>query len=139
MKIDMYHDLELRRGVSPVTQTNADTAIVSQVIDLANRAGCLFLLQYGTLSDADATSTVLLQESDNSDMSSPNDVADADLIGTEAAAAAIFSDDNKMAKLGYIGTKRYVRLTITPSGNNSGNFPVAVAVILGGARVGPQS
>ena len=46
-------------------------------------------------------------------------MAAADLLGTTAGASFTFSDDNKIAKIGYIGSKRYVRLTVTPS-NNTG-------------------
>ena len=68
-------------------------------------------------------------------------VADADLLGTEALASFIFSDDNKCFKLGYIGSKRYTRLTITPSGNSgtpSGALLSAVA-ILGHPQIAPTA
>ena len=38
----------------------------------------------------------------------------SDLVGTEVLAAFQFEDDNETRKLGYIGAKRYTRLTITP-------------------------
>lgn len=139
MRFDSYNEFEVRRAISPVTQTNSDTAIVSQIIDTVGFSNVEFLIAYGTLSDANATSTLLLEEGDVSNLSDAAAVADADLIGTEAAAAAIFSDDNKVAKLGYIGRKRYLRLTITPSGNDSGNFPVAVLALLGAGRKKPAA
>ncbi len=45
----------------------------------------------------------------------------------------MFSDDNAAKKIGYIGPKRYVRPTITPSGN-TGNADISIVAILGGAR-----
>lgn len=121
------------RGVSPVTQTNSDTAIVSQIIDMRDYMSCTFIVAVGTFSDADATTTVLLEESDNSDMSSQNAVADADMLpsgtGQEASTAFTFANDDIVRALGYVGTKRYVRLTITPSGNGAGNLPISVTVL----------
>ncbi len=137
MKIDIHNELEVRRLISPLTQTNADTAIVSQIIDLANVASCELIIAYGNMTDADVTTVVLLEESNDSGMSGANAVDDADLIGTELAAAAAFGDDHKVAKLGYKGIKRYLRLTITPTGNNSGALPVGAVAVLSHERKQP--
>lgn len=53
----------------------------------------------------------------------------ADLIGTLALAGFIFSDDDKVRKLGYRGGKRYVELTITPSNNTSASLLCVIAVL----------
>ena len=53
---------------------------------------------------------------------------DAELVGTEAEAGFAFGDDDEVRKIGYKGTKRYVRLTITPSGNTGDVYVSAVAV-----------
>ena len=49
-----------------------------------------------------------------------------------------FADDNKAFKIGYIGPKRYVRVTITPA-NNTGNAFIAGGWLLGNPRKLPQS
>jgi hypothetical protein len=48
----------------------------------------------------------------------------------------LFGDDNETRKLGYVGNKRYVRLTITPANNTGDTFFSAVA-IQGHAHAGP--
>jgi len=63
-------------------------------------------------------------------------VDDAHLVGTEAAAAFNFADDGEVRKLGYVGNKRYTRLTVTPSGN-SGSAPIAAMAILGNPADAP--
>lgn len=135
---DLHNTLAFRRGISPVTQTNSDTAIVSQIIDMSSLLGLEFVIMTGTLSDADATFTVLMEEGEASNLSDATAVADADMLpaptitvttAPEAAAGFIFSDDDAVKSIGYIGTKRYVRLTITPSGNNSGSAPIAVLAV----------
>ena len=99
------------------------------------------MIATGSIGDANATFTVLLEEGDAAAMGDATAVADADLLGTEALASFIFSDDNKCFKLGYIGSKRYTRLTITPSGNSgtpSAALLSAVA-ILGNPQIAPTA
>jgi hypothetical protein len=63
-----------------------------------------------------------------------------DLVGTLALASFQFDDDNETRKLGYVGSKRYVRLTVTPSGNDAGIvLQVAGVAILGHARNRPTA
>lgn len=107
-----------------------NTPIVSPIVDVQGYDSLTFLIAAGTLADADATVTVLVEESDNSNMSSANAVADDDLIGTELLAAFTFADDNEGRKIGYRGSKRYVRLTVTPAANASA-FPCAIVPVLG--------
>lgn len=130
---DLINTLSYQRAISPVTQTNDSTAIVSQVIDMSTLHGLAFVIMTGTLSDANATFATLLEESDASDMSGSNEVADTDMLplgtGQEAAASFDFGDDDSVLTIGYVGTKRYVRLTITPSGNDSGSAPIAVLAV----------
>ena len=47
-----------------------------------------------------------------------------------------FADDNKTRKIGYVGGKRYVRLTVTPA-NNTGNIFLAAIALLGHPRNAP--
>lgn len=137
MLLDLHNDIEVRRAISPLTGTD-DTAFVSQIIDMANRTSLEFVIATGTLADVDATFTALVEHGDNSALSDAAAVPDADLLGTEAGAGFTFGDDNETRKIGYIGDKRYVRLTVTPA-NNTGSAPVSAVAILGGARKQPQS
>lgn len=124
---DLYNNLAIERGISPVVVSD-NTAFVSQVIDMQGCSAVLFAIAAGTLADAGATFTALLEESDASNMGGSNEVADADMLGTEAGASFDQDDDNAVFKLGYVGTKRYIRLTITPAAN-AGSAPVSAVVI----------
>ena len=46
-----------------------------------------------------------------------------------ATTAAQFDDDDETRKIGYLGDKRYIRLTITPSANASAALFSAVAIL----------
>lgn len=125
---DLYNNIAVRRAISPVSVSD-NTAQVSQIIDRQGFRSLTFLLATGSIADADATFAVLLEESDASDMSGSNAVADVNLLGTEALAGFQFDDDNEVRKIGYRGSKRYVRLTVTPAGNASAALVSAVAVL----------
>lgn len=122
---DLMNNINPKRGISPQVQTNLDTAFVSQILDTKGLKSATFVLLCGAITDANVTFTVLAEESDDSGMSGQNAIDDANLLGTEALATPLFSDDNKCFKLGFIDTKRYIRMTITPSGNNAGDINIA--------------
>lgn len=132
---DLFNNINLKRVLSPYSEA-ANTAGVGQIIDRQGYESLTYVVATGSIADIDATFTVLLEESDDSGMSGAAAVADADLLGTELLAAPLFSDDDKVFKLGYRGNKRYTRLTITPAANASAALLCAVA-ILGHPAVSP--
>ncbi|QTL03154.1 hypothetical protein J5J86_20745 [Aquabacter sp. L1I39] len=133
---DIASNIAVRAVIAPVVVSD-NTAAVGTVIDRLGFDSLAYVIATGTLADADATFTVLLEESDASG-SGFTAVADADLIGTEADASFTFANDGVVRKLGYRGHKRYTRLTITPAGN-SGSAPLAAVAILGHAASRPVS
>lgn len=130
MKFDLMNRVNVKRGISPAAAVTDNTPFVSQIFDMQGHNAAMFLILIGANTDANATFTVLMEESDAANMTGANAVADADLIGTEALAGfTAADDDNELRKLGYKGAKRYIRTTITPAGNDSGNIFLAGAWI----------
>ena len=125
---DLMNNVAIKRVLSPVSVADT-TAQVGQIIDRQGYDSLTYVIATGSIADADATFTVLLEEGDVSNLSDAAAVADADLIGTEVLAAFQFDDDNECRKLGYKGAKRYTRLTITPVANASAALLAAVAVL----------
>ena len=111
---------------------------MGQIIDRQGYSSLTFAIAAGSLADADATFTVLVEHGDAANLSDAAAAPDSDLPGTEALAGFTFSDDNATRKIGYRGDKRYVRLTITPAANASAALFGAVA-ILGHAQLAPTS
>lgn len=138
MMRDLHNNIEVRRLIDADEGAGNDTAKVSQIIDLANVYACEFVIVTGTLADANATFTVLVEDGDNSSLTDNAAVADEFLLGTESGAGFQFDDDNEVRKIGYIGPKRYVRLTITPA-SNTGAWDIAAVAILSHHREGPRS
>lgn len=131
---DITSNYLLKRAISPVSVAD-NTAQVSQIIDRQGFDSLMFGILTGSLADADATFAVLMEEGDAANLSDATAVADADMnsqtYGTapETAAAFTFAADDNVRKIGYNGNKRYVRLTITPSGNASAALLAAFAIL----------
>lgn len=134
---DLMNLITPKRVISPVSVAD-NTAQVGQIIDRKGFESVTYLIGTGSLADADATFAVLLEESDAADMAGATAVADADLLGTEDLAGFQYDDDNECRKLGYIGSKRFTRLTITPAANASAGLICAMAV-LGHPQIAPTA
>lgn len=128
---DLMNNVHIVNAIPPIAARTDNTAIVSSIIDVRDYGSAIFALSIGTNTDANATFAVTMDESNDSGMSGSNAVAAGDLTGTYALAGFTFADDTETRKIGYVGTKRYIRLTVTPSGNDSGNIFLAAVAVLG--------
>lgn len=118
-----------------IQTVSSDTTTNGAIIDLSGYDSCTFLFQTGTVTDGDYT--VLIQEGDASNLSDAAAVADADLTATEASVSfTADTDDNLVSKIGYTGSKRYVRFNIVSTNTSSGAV-IGAQAILGGARHAP--
>lgn len=134
---DLHNSIHVVPLIAPVAARTDNTAIVSAIIDRKGFDSLEFVLVTGTNTDANATFAVLVEDGDNSGLSDNGAVDDSELLGTEAVAGFTFSDDVECRKIGYIGHKRYVRMTVTPAGNDSGNIFLAGVAVLSHAQIGP--
>jgi len=134
---DLLNDLQFKRGLSPVASGADNTPLVSQIIDRLGYDSAGFVIATGALPDVDATFTVLVEHGDAANLSDAAAVADEELIGQDPASASTpevqagftFAADDNVRKIGYRGTKRYLRLTITPAANASASLLCVIAVM----------
>lgn len=136
---DLHNNIHPLVGIAPVAARTDNTAIVSTIVDTAGYESCEFVIVNGANTDANATFAVLVEDGDNSSLTDAAAVADAQLLGTEALAGFTFADDNKTRKIGYVGSRRYARVTVTPSGNDAGNIFIAGVWLLGNPRSAPTA
>lgn len=136
---DLANSLHVARAISPQAARTDNTAIVSEIIDRAGFESLMFAINVGANTDANATFAVTMDHGDAANLSDAAAVAAAYITGTLALAGFAFGDDNEVRKVGYVGKKRYVRLTITPTGNDSGNIFVDAVAILGRSRFSPTA
>lgn len=124
---DLMNQLHLQPAFVPKAAVTDGTAQVSLTCDLRGYDSAMLALVTGTLTDADAVWSVLIEESDDD---STYTTATA-LVGTAALAGFQFDSDSKCRKIGYVGTKRYIRATIDDTTANTGNLFVAGVWVLG--------
>jgi hypothetical protein len=125
---DIANHLNLQPAFAPKAAVTDNTAQVSSVCTPGGFGSVMLALITGTDADADATFTLLIEDSpDNSTFTA---VDDAYLTGTEVLGSYTFADDGVCRKIGYVGTQPYLRATVTPA-NNTGNMFLGGVWILG--------
>jgi hypothetical protein len=131
MRASLYKNSKTIRALTMATRT-ANTTVNGDTVDrLQGGAGdyrsTLFVIFNGTLTDG--TVTWVVQDSD--DGSAWGTPAAGDVLGTAPVVAS--TADDSVNEVGYVGTKRYARLTATMAGATSGGTYGAVAVLYGTA------
>ncbi|MGP4088547.1 hypothetical protein [Streptomyces sp. KR55] len=117
---------------SRTANTTVNGASVDRNVGGDMHRSAMVMVHTGTITDG--THTVEVQDSD--DNSTFAAVADAFLQGTEPAIGA--TDDDKLFVIGYIGERRYLRVSVTTAGATGGGTFGAV-ILLGEPRRGPVS
>lgn len=135
---DLANSITVRRAISPAAAVADNTPFVSQIIDLSGYDKAMFAILLGAIADADATFVVLIEHGDQPNLSDAAAVPDSQLTGTELLAGFKFDSDDQTRKIGYVGPKRYIRMTITPA-NNTGNVFLSACAILSAGRYWPQA
>lgn len=132
-RLDIHHNIDIRTVLAPQT-VSSSTTTAGAIIDTKGFYALEFTLAIGTRTDG--TYGFIVEESDNSDMSSSNEVLDEDLLGTEATMTTAATGGR--ARIGYrIGNKRYVRASIVSTGVTSGATLVRADAILATAQNSP--
>jgi hypothetical protein len=106
--------VETEAGLPPLAVTGNTARTVT--IDLQGSKSCLFIIYFGAFISG-ASVDVLIEESDASG-SGFTTVGANDLLGTNGTDY-VTGDANTTKKYSYIGAKRYVKITLTHSGNSS--------------------
>lgn len=114
---DLKNNIDVVNSIDPDDYTATENGAG---VDLQGFEGAVVAFSVGTVTDG--THTPKVQESD-SQGSGYTDVAAADLIGSLSDLA---SDTNQ--RVGYIGSKRYVRGVLTVSGATVGAQAAAVVI-----------
>lgn len=109
---DLYNITGADQSLAPAARTASTDG---SGVDLQGWQSATALIDAGAWTDG--THTFEVQESD--DNSTFTAVADGDLIGTEPVIDA-GADGSQIYRVGYIGNKRYVRVSVTVSGATSG-------------------
>ena len=123
---EQFSSMNPRNSIGPLSQAG-NTAIVGAIIDCQGYAAIQYAISTGVCVTGAATFAVLLEQGDQSNLSD-NTTVTAGLQGT-AALAAFTGAGSQSFKIGAVVSKRYSRLTITPSGNTGAALLSAVALL----------
>lgn len=131
---DLHNNVDIIASIAPVAVGTTGTGQTGIAVDTRGFSSVELEFSYGAITATAATFTATVLEGDTTGGSFTS-VADADLIGTEAgaglaAAARVDGSTEKVAKrIGYRGSKRYVKGQIVSTA--TAGTPVACNVILG--------
>lgn len=121
MKRDLHNCLALAVALANTAIADGEDA-VGNIIDRQGSDALEFVLSMTARTDG--TVTPLIEHGDAADLSDAAAVPDTELLGTEAAAALSAVG---LSKVGYVGNKRYVRLTaVTAAGTTASIHAIAV-------------
>ena len=127
---DLKNDIKIVNGVN-ITSITTNTTTAGVEVDTQGYESVTIEVITGARTDG--TVTPLLQESDVSATYSGS-VADEDLIGLEADAA--LSELNRRSRFGYIGKKRYIKVSLVSTSVTTG-LTAGASVILGNPKSAP--
>lgn len=141
--MDLSSNVNIIRAVSPVAIGTTGTGKTSGVIDLQGYDSAVIEFSYGTITATDAVFTPVITECSTSDGTFTS-VANADLIGTEAAAGVAAAatrtsgvSKNITKRVGYAGAKRYIKAKV--SSTVTAGTPIGINVLRGNPRHAPAT
>jgi len=132
---DLYNNLTVVHLMKPDAVTSD---MSTTMVDLQGYNSALFVISVGCMRDNTAVHTITLQESDTRVNGDFSNAATADTLGTHPVVATIgnVGTDNSF-KLGYIGNKRYIRLSVDEENVTEGGM--SIIALLGAARHAPAT
>jgi hypothetical protein len=121
---DLHNSVKVQRVIAPVA-IGANATKTGKIIDRQGYGGVEFLASYGAVTTTGTIVTLVVFEGDVT--GTMTSVADADLLGTEALASLPVQASartsevgkNVSKRVGYKGTKRYVRVDAVQTGTTS--------------------
>ena len=119
--IDLKNDISNESAFAPVVIAS-DTTTAGAIIDTSGFESCTFLNRVSAFTDG--TYTPLIEDGDDAGLSDAAPVADDFLSGTEAALVAAGD-----SSIGYVGKKRYVRISFVSASTSTGATVDSVAVL----------
>lgn len=125
---DLHNQID-ERVAKPTVAVVADTAIAGNIIDTAGFESLEFVVQAGIVTAGDVTPSMF--DGDDAALSDAATVASDFRLGSLVTLDA--TDD--ITRFGYVGKKRYVRVTLT--GANSADLTAGVIAILSNPRSAP--
>jgi len=136
---DLHNNVDIVAVIPPITVGTTGTGRTGRVIDTRGYDAVELAINYVAITATAATFTVTVLEGDVT--GTMTSVANGDLLGTESAAglaAAVRVDgstENVSKRIGYIGSKRYLRADVESTA--TAGTPISVNAVLTRAARAP--
>lgn len=134
-RLDLKNNVSVARSLAPASQADPSVPVNGTGVDLAGFDAALVVIDTATISGAGASLTFEVQESD--DNTNFTAVAADDLDGTEPVVAA--ANDDQLHLIGYKGTERYIRVSITAKAGTTPTMVCSATVLRSRGRRKPMS
>lgn len=139
---DLHNNVHAANAIAPQTVTTAGGAIVSGNLDLAGFLSAEFVVAIGasgdTLSSTDKLSVKLEHAPDDDGVPGTYAaVTGTDVLGAVPDADGVLvtvddpAEDDRAVRFGYVGSRRFLKVTVTPAGTHTNGTPVAVVLVKG--------
>ncbi|TDB88348.1 hypothetical protein E1264_11745 [Actinomadura sp. KC216] len=126
MRRTTYNNVRAAQALAPSTARTdgaVNGATIDRFVNDVYYRSVTFVINAGTVTDG--THTVAVEDSDNGSVWGA--AAAADVQGTAPAVGT--ANDERAHEVGYVGPKRYVRITLTTAGATTGGLIDAVAIL----------
>lgn len=141
MKRDAHNNISVVQALETIVVNN-DTEGTGAVIDTKGYEAVELVVDVGQSGDTLSGSLkldLIIQHGDLANGSDMAAVAQSDVVGSWATGAIFATvdadgEDGAIYRVGYVGTKRYVRLFIDTTGTHTNGTPVGAVAILGRPR-----
>lgn len=149
---DLDSNLVVVEGVNPITMTVAVGAKNTGDLDLQGFDGAVIVVHVGAKHASDTLSstnkiTVLVEDADDDGTGAAGTYASVDAVDmvgvTPASGVCLTIDDAAKCAMvhqfGYVGDKRFLKVTATPAGTIANGVPIAIELCKGFPRYVPAS
>jgi hypothetical protein len=137
---DLHNNIDAQRVIGPVA-IGANATKTGKIIDRQGYGGVEFICEYGAVTTTGSVVTLVVFE--GAVTGTMTSVANADLLGTEVLAGLPATTprtsgvaQNVTKRVGYRGTKRYVRVDSISTGTTSVGC-ISVAAVLHSPELSP--
>jgi hypothetical protein len=125
---DLHDNITLRTAIPPIS-ISTNVATLSSIIDRQGYESLEFVILSGLIASGTAVFTVALSHGESPTLADGAAVDPTQTLGTIAGASFTFANPSSQFRLGYVGGKRYVQVTITTTNNALAALIAAVAIL----------
>jgi len=149
---DLDSNIVVVEGVNPIVMTVAVGAKNTGDLDLQSFGGAVVVVHVGAKHASDTLSatnkiTVLVEDADDDGTGAAGTYAAVDtidIVGATPASGVVLTIDDAaktamVHQFGYVGDKRFLKVTATPAGTIANGVPIAIELVKGFPAYVPAS